>query len=236
MAIGAARVMGIKLMTNFDKPYQSGSIHEFWKRWHISLSTWFKDYLYISLGGNRVSVPRWYFNLFIVFVISGLWHGASWSFVIWGALHGFYLVFALLTRNIRERINKLLYFDKVPFLQTVTTFLLVAFAWIFFRANTIQDALYISTHIFSGMEEVLSNVLAHTFTFDAIGLTKTELIFSVFLILFLEIVHYYQSKTNLAELFRSKPLVVRWSVYFAMVMVILIFGLFESKQFIYFQF
>ena len=82
MAIGAARVMGFKLMTNFDKPYQSKSIHEFWKRWHISLSTWFRDYFYISLGGNRVSIPRWYLNLFLVFLVSGLWHGANWTFVI----------------------------------------------------------------------------------------------------------------------------------------------------------
>ncbi len=87
IAIGAARVMGFKLMTNFNKPYHARSISEFWKRWHISLSTWFKDYLYISLGGNRVSVPRMYFNLFFVFLISGFWHGANWTFIVWGARH-----------------------------------------------------------------------------------------------------------------------------------------------------
>src|SRR5678815_1064118 len=86
IAIGAAKVMGFKLMTNFNRPYFARSISEFWKRWHISLSTWFKDYLYISLGGNRVSVPRWYFNLFIVFLVSGLWHGANWTYIIWGCL------------------------------------------------------------------------------------------------------------------------------------------------------
>ena len=95
IAIGAARIMGFKLMDNFNTPYLSKSVAEFWKRWHISLSTWFRDYLYISLGGNRVSVPRWYFNLFFVFMVSGLWHGAGTNFIVWGALHGIFLIIAL---------------------------------------------------------------------------------------------------------------------------------------------
>src|SRR5450759_1635191 len=117
IAIGAAKVMGFKLMTNFNRPYFSTSISEFWKRWHISLSSWFKDYLYISLGGNRVSIPRWYFNLLFVFVISGLWHGANWTFIIWGALNGFYLVFAIWTQEIRERIAHLTGLSKYPRLR-----------------------------------------------------------------------------------------------------------------------
>ena len=95
IAIGAARVMGITLMENFRQPYFSQSISEFWRRWHISLSTWFRDYLYIPLGGNRVAEWRWYFNLLIVFIVSGLWHGANWTFIIWGALHGLYLICSL---------------------------------------------------------------------------------------------------------------------------------------------
>src|SRR5579864_3863024 len=117
IAIGAARVMGIRLMTNFNKPYRSKSVSEFWKRWHISLSTWFRDYLYISLGGNRVSIPRWYLNLMIVFLVSGLWHGANWTFVIWGALHGFYLIFALATEKPRKRLAKKFYLDRFSFLS-----------------------------------------------------------------------------------------------------------------------
>ncbi len=140
IAIGAAKVMGFKLMTNFNRPYFSRSISEFWKRWHISLSTWFKDYLYISLGGNRVSVPRWYFNLFIVFAISGLWHGANWTYIIWGAINGFYLVFAIVTDKSRKRLSSLVYLDRMPkihhALQILVTFVLACFAWIFFRANT----------------------------------------------------------------------------------------------------
>ncbi|CAN5908465.1 hypothetical protein BH23GEM7_BH23GEM7_20090 [soil metagenome] len=103
IAIGAARVMGFELMQNFRRPYFARSIHEFWQRWHISLSTWFRDYVYIPLGGNRVPFWRWYVNLFAVFLVSGLWHGANWTFVVWGGLHGFYLVFSLMTRNVRDR-------------------------------------------------------------------------------------------------------------------------------------
>jgi D-alanyl-lipoteichoic acid acyltransferase DltB (MBOAT superfamily) len=114
IAIGTAKVMGFKLMLNFNRPYFSTSISEFWKRWHISLSSWFKDYLYISLGGNRVSIPRWYFNLMFVFIISGLWHGANWTFIIWGALNGFYLVFAIITEKLRQCVNHAILLDRLP--------------------------------------------------------------------------------------------------------------------------
>ncbi|MGN6530157.1 MAG: MBOAT family O-acyltransferase, partial [Ginsengibacter sp.] len=144
IAIGAAKVMGFKLMTNFNRPYFARNISEFWKRWHISLSTWFRDYLYISLGGNRVTIPRWYLNLLIVFVISGLWHGANWTYIIWGALNGFYLVFAIITYEYRKKITGFFGIDKLPklnyFLQIFTTFILSCFAWIFFRADKVTDA------------------------------------------------------------------------------------------------
>lgn len=117
IAIGAARIMGYDLMINFRQPYFSQSIAEFWKRWHISLSTWFKDYLYIPLGGNRVAKNRWYFNLMAVFLISGLWHGANWTFVLWGFLHGFYLVFSIWTQNIRDTISHAFRVDRFPALQ-----------------------------------------------------------------------------------------------------------------------
>ena len=105
IARGSAQIMGFKLMLNFNRPYNSKSIPEFWRRWHISLSTWFRDYVYISLGGNRVSHIRFYFNLMFVFLLSGLWHGANWTFVAWGALHGFYMVSFYITYNIRGKIK-----------------------------------------------------------------------------------------------------------------------------------
>jgi len=236
MAIGAARIMGFKLMANFDNPYQSKSVHEFWKRWHISLSTWFRDYLYISLGGNRVTIPRWYLNLFIVFLVSGLWHGANWTFVIWGALHGFYLVFSLITKGFRGKINRWFHFDKVPFLSVLTTFTLVAFAWIFFRANSVQSAFYIVEHLFSGIPEVVNNLLNHQYVLDYMGLEKRSFILSIFLIVFLETVHFIQSKRSISEIFAKKSIYVRWTVYYVAVLSILFLGVFENRQFIYFQF
>lgn len=236
MAIGAARVMGFKLMTNFNNPYQAKSINEFWKRWHISLSSWFKDYLYISLGGNRVTIPRWYLNLFIVFLISGLWHGANWTFIIWGAIHGFYLIFGIITKDFRERVNKTLYLDKIPFLPALTTFTLVSFAWIFFRAKYIHTAFYIIKQFFRFVPEMIYYYKHKLTIFQNIGLSNADIILSIFLILFLETVHYVQSKRNISALFKSKPAYVRWAVYYILILSIIFLGVFESRQFIYFQF
>lgn len=236
MAIGAARIMGFKLMTNFNKPYQSKSIHEFWKRWHISLSTWFRDYLYITIGGNRVSVPRWYLNLFIVFLVSGLWHGANWTFFIWGALHGFYLVFSIITKKARERINKLFLFDKVPFIPAFTTFVLVAFAWIFFRANNVNSAFYIASHVFTGLPELWHKLITHQSVFENLGLSKFDLIFSVFLISCLELIQYMQNKIDISLVLIKQPAYIRWSLYYVAALVIIFLGVFKNRQFIYFQF
>ena len=146
IAIGAARVMGFELMTNFRRPYFARSISEFWKRWHISLSTWFRDYLYIPLGGNQVQIPRWYLNLFIVFLVSGLWHGANWTFVIWGLLHGFYYVGALIIEKFKKAFHfslPVIWEKFYGYLKIISVFLLVTLAWVFFRANNLSDALLI---------------------------------------------------------------------------------------------
>jgi D-alanyl-lipoteichoic acid acyltransferase DltB (MBOAT superfamily) len=236
MAIGAARVMGFKLMRNFNNPYQSKNVHEFWKRWHISLSTWFRDYLYISLGGNRVSIPRWYLNLFIVFMISGLWHGAKWTFVIWGALHGFYLIFTLLTQKWRAKINQRIPFDKVPFLSELTTFAFVAFAWIFFRANGVRAACYIAKHLFTGVPDLFRKMVQHQPVFENLGLSSFDFTLSILLVVFLEWIHYTQSKQPISAIFNHKPFYIRWAVYYLFIFVILFLGVFENRQFIYFQF
>jgi D-alanyl-lipoteichoic acid acyltransferase DltB (MBOAT superfamily) len=134
IAIGCAKVLGIDLMINFRRPYMSTSIREFWSRWHISLSTWFRDYLYIPLGGNRVSLYRNMFNLFFVFLVSGLWHGANWTFIIWGALHGFYLIMEIVFDRLVPSI-------KLPrSIRWILNFVLVAIAWVFFRASNFQTA------------------------------------------------------------------------------------------------
>ena len=236
MAIGAARVMGFKLMTNFNKPYQSKSISEFWKRWHISLSTWFRDYLYISLGGKRVTIPRWYLNLFIVFLVSGLWHGANWTFVAWGTLHGFYLVFAIITKKFRDKINHLFFFDKIPLLPSITTFILVGFAWIFFRAKNMYWAIYMSKSIVIGFSEIISKIKNHQPVLENLGLSSNYMILSVCLILFLELVHYIQTKVNIPEILSQKPAYIRWTLYYGLILAIIFLGVFEKRQFIYFQF
>lgn len=148
IAIGAARVMGFRLMENFKQPYWASSIKEFWKRWHISLSTWFMDYVYIPLGGNRVKYYRHLLNLMITFLISGLWHGANWTFVLWGALHGFFIVIEnIFKRFVGDFKSKSLFLKG---LCTMFCFVLVCFAWIFFRANNISDAFVIVDRFFTG--------------------------------------------------------------------------------------
>jgi alginate O-acetyltransferase complex protein AlgI len=238
IAIGAAQVLGIKTMENFSRPYFSKSIPEFWRRWHISLSKWFRDYLYIPMGGNRVSIPRWYFNLFIVLLICGLWHGANWTFIVWGGLHGIYLVFSAFTQNIREKIHKALDLDRVPrlhnYLKVMVTFFLVSFAWIFFRANTMSDAIYVISNLFSGWGDVL--------TFDVLNNMpswrplKFELAVSLISIGILLVIHLKERRGNIIDWFSEKPSWVRWPVYYSLILSILLFGNFGSKQFIYFQF
>lgn len=240
MAIGTAQVLGFKLMRNFNNPYHSNSIHEFWRRWHISLSSWFKDYLYISMGGNRVSIPRWYLNLLIVFLISGLWHGANLTFVIWGTLHGFYVIFALATQNIRNLIANFVGLSKYPrfncLLQISTTFALTTFAWIFFRADSVTNAFYIINHLFAGLNIDLYNIFHHLSMSLKLGLTKTEFLLVVTAILFMEFVHIMQIKYSIREWIKTKPRYIRWSIYYMVIFLILFFGVYEKRQFIYFQF
>lgn len=154
IATGCASIMGIKLMKNFDHPYLSTSIKEFWGRWHISLSSWLRDYLYIPLGGSRCRRARHIMNLMIVFLVSGLWHGAAWTFVIWGAIHGLYQIIGLLTRPLRDRllcrVGLLPDSRPVRCVRTAVTFLLVSFAWIFFRAGSLSDAGVLVSALFTG--------------------------------------------------------------------------------------
>lgn len=147
IAIGSARVLGFRVMQNFTAPYLSASVAEFWRHWHISLSTWFRDYLYIPLGGNRRGTGRKYLNILIVFAVSGLWHGAGFTFLFWGFLHGIYQVAGYLQKPIRDALAQRLHIDRTRgshrALQILVTFLLVSFAWIFFRADSFSQAVQI---------------------------------------------------------------------------------------------
>lgn len=233
IAVGSARVLGFDLMQNFRHPYFSTSIKEFWQRWHISLSTWFRDYLYISLGGNRVSKLKWYRNLFITFVISGIWHGANWTYAVWGALHGFYYVCSIGTQSVREQILKGLNINRhariCQLLRMLWVFLLVLVAWIFFRANNLQEALYICTHLFSGVGNIQLGL-------HEVGLSNIKFAIMMFLISFLEGVQYWSRKEEMTTLVAKFPTTIRWSIYYALIMAIICLGEFKPSQFIYFQF
>lgn len=217
IAIGTAKLFGFSLMTNFNRPYFSASVSEFWTRWHISLSTWFRDYLYIPLGGNRVVKSRWFFNLFVTFLISGLWHGANWTFVVWGALNGIYLIIEILLFKKRRK----------GVLNVFLTFCLINFAWIFFRANSIENALYIIKIIFTSPGKLYigsgDDIAASMYATLAIAV-----------LLFVEIKKEYFN--TILSISKNKFELVRLVGYAAIVFMILYFGVFGEGQFIYFQF
>lgn len=228
IAIGAAKVMGFNLMTNFKRPFFAHSISELWKRWHISLSSWFRDYLYISLGGNRVRISRLYFNIFFVFLMSGLWHGANWTYLIWGALNGIFIIFAIITDRQRNYLTHFFKIDKLPWLnngsQILTTFLLFCFSLIVFRSSSVADALLIIGKIFRFEGSIYYD-------------NPSSLIYSLFAIASLMIVEfkkeYYRGTFSF---FNNKNTIVRHLSYATIILLILLIGVFDGGQFIYFQF
>ncbi|MFN8452752.1 MAG: MBOAT family protein [Anaerolineae bacterium] len=229
IAIGAAKILGFDLMENFRQPYFAQSIREFWGRWHISLSTWFRDYLYIPLGGSRVTLPRHLLNLMIVFLVSGLWHGASWTFVIWGALHGLYMVVETLLRG--RRITYYLYLPRA--VRVVLTFALVCFAWIFFRANSFGDALYVVGHLFS----FDSATVTEPFAAGLLG-AHVEFVLSCGLIALLLVVDGFIARHGFERLWQRSPAALRWATYYAAGAAVIFSGLYGlgAQQFIYFRF
>jgi alginate O-acetyltransferase complex protein AlgI len=232
IAIGSARVMGFRLMTNFDRPYLSKTISEFWKRWHISLSSWFRDYLYIPLGGNRVVKWRMYYNLILTFMVSGLWHGANWTFIIWGALHGVFLVVGATTKEYRHNFAAKIGLTRFPsfynFLQIATTILLVCFAWIFFRANSLTEAKILINN--------MTDIHVSQLNWSMFGGHKYSLILGLLFIICLESIQILQEKVNIGEYIASRSTTTRWAIYIVFVTILINFGVFNSQGFIYFQF
>ena len=231
IAVGCARVMGFDLTQNFRAPYHSASIGEFWQRWHISLSTWFRDYVYIPLGGSRRGLPRWIIAILITFGVSGLWHGASWTFVVWGLLNGFYLLAGVATKPIRNRawevlgLKKAIWFRRI--LGIMVTFLLTCLAWIFFRAASIGDAVYILTHFWQDWDFYsikTPNFLLREFPIALGGIIAIEGI---------QLVQY---RIGWGQLVSKLPTALRWALYIIFVLGVILFGVFRDAQFIYFQF
>ncbi len=293
IAIGAAQVMGYRLMDNFKRPYHSKSIAELWQRWHISLTSWFRDYVYIPLGGNRVSELRWNINILIVFVLSGLWHGAEWTFVVWASLNGIFTIIGFYTAKNRKALKDRLFnilitgntvlvagvglaavlfgvvtneiglsadvginIKKIFFLligsfiifstigkfvnrdfisasienvkkliSILITFHLFTIAGVFFRAKSIQDGWYIITHSFSRNWDNLR-----------LAFSKTDFFYMFLSIIIMEGFHVIQSHGSIRQMLRNKPLIIRWIFYYLLIQSIILYGVFEEKQFIYFQF
>ncbi len=232
IAIGAAQILGFNLMENFRRPYLATSTPEFWgrRRWHISLMNWFRDYMYIPMGGNQVSKPRYYFNQMAVFVVSGLWHGANWTFVIWGALNGVYQVVTLLTAGIRKKVAQTL---RVPttlgsLVSGLVTFHLITLAWVFFRAASVSDAFGILSRIASSLPRMPSLFASYPFS--------GEVLLSFALIVALLVIEILDEKRALWERLPAQPRLVRWGFYYALLICLVVIGQWGLKQFIYMQF
>ncbi|MEP7262887.1 MAG: MBOAT family O-acyltransferase [Bacteroidota bacterium] len=236
IAVGAAKVMGFNLMENFRTPYASSSIREFWGRWHISLSSWFRDYLYIPLGGNRVAKWRWMFNLFLVFMISGIWHGANWTYVIWGALHGLYLVFGILKDEACKKWNITFTEERSKFikgLNILITFHLALFAWIFFRANTVTDAFTIIEKITTQLHigDFFKSLVFFVGNPNYVG----KIVFHLLLITFFVAIDPFLDQV-VKQKIQMKSSVAKLVVYSVILASVILFGYFGEVQFIYFQF
>lgn len=237
-AIGAARVLGYNLRVNFERPYESTSVAEFWRRWHMSLSTWFRDYVYLPLGGNRVPRLTWVRNVAIVFVLSGLWHGANWTFIVWGALHGAYLIVGRFTATLRQRVAGAIGLLRHPLvhrtLQRVITFQLVSFAWLFFRATSMAEAGTLLSRAGDGPLFATPDVttMAHLFRTTRDG----HLLIGGVLIALLLTVEWLSSRASAGARWSAAPVWLRWPAYYALIVVILWMGDLGARSFIYFQF
>lgn len=226
IAIGAARVLGIDLMVNFNRPYFSKNIKEFWARWHISLSTWFRDYVYIPLGGNRVKIKRLYLNATIVFLLSGLWHGANWTFVVWGGLHAifiiFYIAFSKYFFKKKNIVNKLM--------TMLITFSVVTVAWVFFRAANFSDAFILLKNLLflntSTAFYPVVNINTLEFGISSLAISCFAIIFTM----------YVEKRSDTLLLSLNNKMTVDIIFCSVVLILIILLGVFQRNSFIYFQF
>lgn len=239
MAVGLARVLGYDIIQNFNRPYFALSIAEFWNRWHISLSSWLRDYIYIPLGGNRKGQLRKYINLGIVFLISGVWHGAGWNYIFWGMLYVWYYIMAGLTRKLRNRMILIIHIDNngwgICFIRRIITFSLVAFAWIFFYASDMNNAFSILHGIFT------KNNIGILFSANGLNVGgmvgKDWMLLGIgFAILFLVDV-LRENKIRICNIIDKQFILIRWITYIGLITAIIVFGIYgpeyEAQSFIY---
>lgn len=242
IAIGAAKVLGFELMENFNTPYFAVSVTDFWRRWHISLSTWFRDYLYIPLGGSRCSTWKHYRNILITFGVSGLWHGADWTYVIWGLLHGVYQIAEKILAPWVDRINIRCHTKTdsfgYKFFRGLVTFILVDFAWIFFRADSLHQA----CHYIRRMITFRDWWSLFDQSIYGLGLDMKEwhiLWIALLMLLMVDLLRYLRGEV-LCDFLNRQWIAFRWGVLIFLLFFVVVFGYygpgFESAQFIYFQF
>lgn len=244
IARGAAKVLGIDVMRNFRQPFFSRSVAEFWRRWHISLSSWFRDYFYYPLVHSSSHLSRnWlYLSILITFLVTGLWHGAGWTFLIMGLIHGVAIVFTTITKKLRDRIAKVIFLDLFPnvrsLIQIVVTFSVMSFSWIFFRSPDFDTALRLISHLANGWnissETFITSYFSHPY--NLLGVTNSELLLCVVGIAFLLATDYLQEKYSLSSLIRRRSLFAQVFVYATLFLLLFTLGIFDTKQFIYFQF
>ena len=241
IALGMSEIFGLHLTQNFQQPYLSASVNEFWRRWHMSLSSWFRDYIYIPLGGNRRGNIRRWFNLAVVFIVSGLWHGVGVNFAVWGLIHALYQMTGVVLKPVREKIFQLFRFSKerkvFHYMQVCVTFFLINEAWVFFRITNIKQALYI-------IKESVFNASPWNFTDGSLlqfGIDAHQwhivLIFIVAAII-VDILH--EKKVCLRETISKQHIIVRWGLYLGAIFSIVLWGVYgigyDAKDFIYMNF
>lgn len=241
IAIGAAKIMGFSLRDNFNTPYLAISIKDFWDRWHISLTTWFKDYLYFPLGGSRKGKIRKYINIFIVFLLSGIWHGAAWHYVVWGVLHGVLRIVGELTLGIREKLYTALHFKRdtlaTKLWQMFFTFFLVTVLWMFFRGESVHQTLV----LLKNMVTVYNPWVLTDGSLFTLGLDAKEwnvMLVSIGILMLIDVCKY--KKIDLVAVFMKQNLWFRWGFFYLGIMAVVLFGVYgpqyNAAQFIYFQF
>ena len=220
MALGVGELFGFELVNNFKRPYLSSSVTEFWHRWHISLSVWLRDYIYIPLGGSRCSRLRNYWNIFITFFVSGIWHGANLTYIFWGILHGIFQIIEKVF-GIHKAESK----GIIQYCRVFMTFILVTFAWVFFRMPTLTDGFHVVSRIISNTDHSLATITPSMVVFIIMALT---------IVVLKDLVDEFAPKQY--SFFHHRSRCVRWFVYIALLLLILSCGVFDSGQFIYVSF
>lgn len=238
---GSARIFGVDLPLNFTAPYFARSVAEFWRRWHMTLMDWLKNYVYIPLGGNRKGKVRKYFNIMAVFFVSGLWHGAGFTYIIWGLLNGFYQLAGSFLKPFNDWVVRTFKIDRESsghkFFQTIFTFLLITIAWMFFRANSLSDALYMVKCMFMPTIWIFTDG-----SMAKQGLTSTEIMIALLSIGAVWIVDYlkFERKVDILTWLTTQHLLFRWLVYYVGIFIIVIFGhyggTYNAADFVYFKF